>query len=71
MSNLNNIAGWRERIFASLLTVVLVVGVISTAVVIPFLIQNGMWQVALADGLALAWMFGIWRLKRLSYATRV
>ncbi|MEW6023081.1 MAG: EAL domain-containing protein [Pseudomonadota bacterium] len=71
MSNLNNIAGWRERIFASLLTVVLVVGVISTAVVIPFLIHNGMWQVALADGLALAWMFGIWRLKRLSYATRV
>ncbi|MCC2961004.1 EAL domain-containing protein [Massilia sp. IC2-278] len=71
MNNITNIAGWRERIFASLLTVVLVVGAISTAVVIPFLIQNGMSLVALADGLALAWMFAIWRFKRLSYATRV
>jgi len=71
MNNLNNIAAWRERIFASLLTVVLVVGALSTAAIIPFLVQNGMWQVGLADGLALVWMFGIWRMKRLSYATRV
>jgi len=71
MVNVYNIAGWRERTFTSLMSVVIVVGAISTVVILPVLLQNGMWQVALADSLALAWMFGIWRLKHLSYAARV
>jgi len=47
------------------------VGVISTAAIIPFLIHNDIWQVAVADILALVWMFAIWRARRLSYAARV
>ncbi len=71
MSDLNNIAGWRERVFASLLTVAFFVGLISTAAILPFLVQNGMWEVALADCLALAWIFAVWRLRELPYAVRV
>jgi diguanylate cyclase (GGDEF)-like protein/PAS domain S-box-containing protein len=71
MDNINNIAGWRDRTFSSLMSVVIIVGAVSTAVIIPFLVQNQMWQVAVADSLALAWMFGIWRLRHFSYTTRV
>ncbi|QJE02752.1 EAL domain-containing protein [Massilia forsythiae] len=71
MVNVNDIASWRERIFASLLSVVLVVGAISTLAIIPFLVKQGLWPVALADSIALVWIFVIWRLKQLSYNTRV
>jgi diguanylate cyclase (GGDEF)-like protein/PAS domain S-box-containing protein len=71
MVNVHDIAGWRERIFSSLLPVILVVGVLSTVGIIPFLIPQGMWPVALVDTVALLWIFVIWRLKRLSYSTRV
>jgi diguanylate cyclase (GGDEF)-like protein/PAS domain S-box-containing protein len=71
MANVNDIATWRERIFASLLSVVLVVGALSTAAIIPLLAIQGMWTVAVADVSALAWIFVIWRLKGLSYNTRV
>nr|WP_229205743.1 GGDEF domain-containing phosphodiesterase [Duganella sp. Leaf126] len=46
-------------------------GAISTVAIIPFLLQNRMWHVVIADLLALAWMLGIWRLRRLSYVARV
>ena len=71
MVTVNDFAGWRERIFSSLLTVVLVGGAASTLLITPFLLQEGMWPVALADTVALAWVFAIWRLKHLSYAVRV
>jgi diguanylate cyclase (GGDEF)-like protein/PAS domain S-box-containing protein len=69
--NVSDIAAWRERIFSSLLSVVLVVGAIATVPVIPFLIDQGMSRVALADTIALVWIFAIWRLKHLSYTVRV
>jgi len=71
MRNVNDMAGWRERIFSSLLSVALVVGAISTIAIMPFLIQHGMWSVAVADTCTLLWMFVIWRLGHLSYAARV
>jgi len=71
MVKFNDIAGWRERIFSSLLSVVLVVGTIATVPILPFLIRQGMWPVALADTVALLWIFAIWRLQRLSYNARV
>jgi diguanylate cyclase (GGDEF)-like protein/PAS domain S-box-containing protein len=67
----SDIATWRERIFSSLLSVVLVVGTIATLPVIPFLAQQGLWPVAVADTIALVWIFAIWRLDRLAYTVRV
>jgi diguanylate cyclase (GGDEF)-like protein/PAS domain S-box-containing protein len=67
----NDIAEWRERIFSSLLSVALVGGAISTALVLPFLLTHGMWQVAAADTVALLWTAIIWRLRYLHYNTRV
>nr|WP_314545603.1 EAL domain-containing protein [uncultured Massilia sp.] len=69
--NVTDIDGWRERTFSSLLSVVLVVGAVSTAAFVPFMVLHDMWPVALADAVALSGMFAIWRLKRLSYRTRV
>lgn len=71
MVNVKDIAGWRERIFSSLLPIILVVGTISTLAIIPFLLEHGMWPVVLADVLALCWIFAIWRLRQLSYTARV
>jgi len=71
MGNVNDIAGWRERIFTSLLPVILVVGTLSTIAIVPFLVGQGMWPVALADTVALLWIFAIWRLRRVSYEARV
>lgn len=61
MLEVRDIASWRERIFSSLLSVVLVVGALATLPVIPFLVQQGLWPVAVADTIALAWIFAIWR----------
>lgn len=71
MVKVNDIADWRERIFSSLLSMVLAVGTLATVPIIPFLIHQGMWQVALADTIALLWIFAVWRLDRLSYNVRV
>ena len=71
MVTVNDFAGWRERIFSSLLAVVLIGGTASTLTIIPFLLQVGMWPVVVADTVALLWIFAIWRLQRLSYAARV
>jgi diguanylate cyclase (GGDEF)-like protein/PAS domain S-box-containing protein len=71
MAHVNDISSWRVRIFASLLSSVLVVGGISTLLIVPFLLQHDMWFVAVADMVALTWLFAIWRLRRLSYTTRV
>jgi diguanylate cyclase (GGDEF)-like protein len=67
----HDITAWRARIFAALLSTVLVVGGLSTLVVTPFLLHDGLWPVAVADIVALIYTFGIWRLDRLSYNTRV
>jgi diguanylate cyclase (GGDEF)-like protein/PAS domain S-box-containing protein len=71
MIHVNDIAAWRERIFASLLPVVLVVGTLATISIIPILLAHGMWPVLLIDSLALAWIFVVWRLKHLPYKLRV
>lgn len=71
MVNVTDIDGWRERTFSSLLSVVLVVGALSIGAMAPFLVQHGMWQVALADSVALAWLVVVWRRKHMAYATRV
>jgi PAS domain S-box-containing protein len=71
MANVNDIAGWRDRTFSSLLAVVLVVGALSTIAITPILLHQGMMHVALADTCALLWTFGIWRLNRLPYHVRV
>ena len=69
--NVSDIASWRERIFSSLLSVVLIVGTVSTIVIVPFLLRQGIWPVALADTVALVWIFAVWRLHHLSYHFRV
>ncbi len=67
----DDIAAWRERIFSSLLTVVLIVGGIATVPVVPFLLRHRMAAVVMADAVALAWIFAIWRFRRLPYTLRV
>jgi diguanylate cyclase (GGDEF)-like protein/PAS domain S-box-containing protein len=71
MVSVNDIAAWRIRIFSSLLSVVLALGTIAAVPSIPMLIRQGLWPVALMDTVALAWIFGIWRLESLPYRLRV
>lgn len=67
----HDIITWRARIFNALLSTVLVVGSISTLVVAPFLIHDGLWRVVVADIVALTWTFAIWRFDHLTYNVRV
>jgi diguanylate cyclase (GGDEF)-like protein/PAS domain S-box-containing protein len=67
----HDIAQWRAQIFSSLLSVVLGLGAIAAATCIPLLIRQGLWPVAVMDIVALAWIFAIQRMTRLSYAVRV
>jgi diguanylate cyclase (GGDEF)-like protein/PAS domain S-box-containing protein len=71
MASVNDIAAWRSRIFSSLLSVVLALGTIAAVPSIPLLIRQGLWPVAVMDAIALAWIFGIWRLESLPYRLRV
>jgi diguanylate cyclase (GGDEF)-like protein len=71
MESGHDILAWRARIFATLLSSVLIVGGLSTLFVTPFLLHRGLWPVCVADVIALVWTFAIWRLDRLAYATRV
>ena len=71
MDNIKDVAAWRERIFASLLPTILIVGALSTLAIVPVLLRQGMWTVALADVAALGWIYAIWRSSQLSYTVRV
>jgi diguanylate cyclase (GGDEF)-like protein/PAS domain S-box-containing protein len=71
MVSINDIAAWRIRIFSSLLSVVLTLGTIAAVPSIPLLLRQGLWPVAVMDAIALAWIFGIWRLESLPYRLRV
>ena len=71
MDNSKDVAAWRESIFSSLLPTILIVGAVSTLAIVPFFLLRGMWPVALADVVALGWIYAIWRHKRLGYTLRV
>src|SRR5690242_20128773 len=71
MVSVNDIAAWRVRIFSSLLSVVLGLGLVAAAPSIPMLIRQGLWPVALVDIVALGWIFAIWRFESLPYRVRV
>jgi len=67
----DQITHWREKIFARLVQVVLVLGL---ATAIPSIVQSlreGLWGVVVVDLIALAWLAALWRLQDvLSYPLR-
>jgi len=63
MAALDQITHWREKIFARLVQVVLVLGL---ATAIPSMLQSareGLWGVIVVDGIALSWLTALWRLQ--------
>jgi diguanylate cyclase (GGDEF)-like protein len=59
----DQITHWREKIFARLVQVVLVLGL---ATAIPSMVQSareGLWGVIVVDAIALAWLAALWRLQ--------
>jgi diguanylate cyclase (GGDEF)-like protein/PAS domain S-box-containing protein len=66
-----DIAHWRSRVFASLLSYVVMLGTLAAVPSIGLSISEGLWPVALMDSVALAWVIALWRLPRLSYTFRV
>jgi diguanylate cyclase (GGDEF)-like protein/PAS domain S-box-containing protein len=71
LDTLDDIAHWRLQLFSSLLTIVLVLGTITAVPSMALAASEGMWAVTIMDGGALAWMAGLWRLKRWNYTVRV
>jgi len=67
----DQITHWREKIFARLVQVVLILG-LTTA--IPSMVQSareGLWGVIVVDAIALSWLAALWRLQNaLSFTTR-
>jgi len=66
-----DIAHWRAHIFSRLLTIVLVLGMVTAVPSILVAKREGLWPVIAIDLLAIAWLAVVWRLRRLSYDTRV
>jgi diguanylate cyclase (GGDEF)-like protein/PAS domain S-box-containing protein len=61
---------WRKRLFATILTVSVVM---SSIAAIPSMLlagYEGRWSIVVIDSIALVWVFGLWRLKRMSYRVR-
>jgi diguanylate cyclase (GGDEF)-like protein/PAS domain S-box-containing protein len=71
MGTYYDIAHWRSRVFASLLSYVAVFGTLAAVPSIGLSISEGLWPVALMDGAALGWVLALWRLPRLPYTFRV
>ena len=71
MKQFYDIAHWRIRIFAGLMSTTLLLG---TATAIPsalLALADGLAGIAVLDAVALAWIFAIWYCDRLSYTFRV
>ncbi|MFL6674074.1 MAG: putative bifunctional diguanylate cyclase/phosphodiesterase [Massilia sp.] len=71
LETLDTIAHWRARLFASLLSIVLVLGV---AVWIPttgILLQQRMWATAAMNSVALGWIGVLWWRRTMAYTVRV
>ncbi|WP_426336925.1 putative bifunctional diguanylate cyclase/phosphodiesterase [Pseudoduganella sp. R-31] len=67
----DQITHWREKIFARLVQIVLVLGL---ATAIPSIVQSlreGLWGVVVVDAVALSWLTALWRLQEVvSYPVR-
>ncbi|SDH16211.1 MULTISPECIES: bifunctional diguanylate cyclase/phosphodiesterase [unclassified Duganella] len=71
MAVANDIAHWRAQIFAKLLLVVFVLGLLTAVPSALLAASEGMWSIAVVDIVALLWIGLIWRWRSLSYTARV
>nr|WP_315252057.1 EAL domain-containing protein [uncultured Duganella sp.] len=71
MAVANDIAHWRAQIFAKLLLVVFLLGLITAVPSALLAASEGMWSIAIVDIVALCWIGLIWRCRRVAYTIRV
>ena len=71
MGTYYDIAHWRSRVFATLLSYVVMLGTLAAVPSIGLSVSEGLWPVAAMDSLALAWVIALWRLPRVDYTFRV
>ena len=71
MTDLADIAQWRVRIFASLMSTLRVLAIIGVVPSAALAVCRGVPVVALMDAAALAWILVICRIKTLDYKWRV
>lgn len=71
MAGPEDLAQWRTHIFTSLMSMLRIVALVAALPSATFSISRNMPQVALMDAVALVWVWGLWRLNRLSYTIRV
>jgi diguanylate cyclase (GGDEF)-like protein/PAS domain S-box-containing protein len=56
---------WRERLLSIILSVVTVLGCITSIPSMLLAAHEGRWSIVLIDTIALAWIIGLWRLRQL------
>lgn len=61
---------WRERILATILLVIMVLGALTAIPSIWLAISEGLTSVAWIDAIALGWVVTLWRLSRIPYRWR-
>jgi len=67
----DQITHWREKIFARLVQVVLVLGLATAIPSIAQSVREGLWGVVVVDAIALSWLTALWRLQEVvSYPVR-
>ncbi|HEU4851572.1 MAG TPA: EAL domain-containing protein [Telluria sp.] len=66
-----DIAHWRTQIFSRMLSIVAVLGTIAAIPSMALAYSQGLYILIVMDTLALGWIIGLWRLRRLPYKLRV
>ena len=67
----NDIAHWRAQIFARLLLIVFLLGVVTAIPSMLLAAGEGMWSIVVIDFVALCWLGAILLLRRVAYTVRV
>jgi PAS domain S-box-containing protein len=65
-----DIDAWRNYVLSVILLATAILGSVAAVPSIAISIYSGLWSIAIADSLALAWVIVIWRARSLSYRLR-
>lgn len=65
-----DLLNWRERLLSTILSVIAVLGCITSIPSMLLAAHEGRWSIVLIDTIALAWIISLWRLRQLSWRFR-
>jgi diguanylate cyclase (GGDEF)-like protein/PAS domain S-box-containing protein len=66
----DDLLNWRERLLSTILSVIAVLGCITSIPSMLLAVREGRWSIVLIDAIALVWIISLWRLRQLPWRFR-